>query len=102
MITTRRKYWLHISSTNQAKPQVNTEVSPQNARNFGLGRSAEGADGDLTAIGYEYFAEHRSTPAASLVMRTHGQEGAGGPTSLYDRLSGEQQVAVTLAKVRGE
>ena len=67
-----------------------------------LGRSAEGADGDLSAIGCEYFAEHRSTPAASLVMRTHGQEGAGGPTSLYDGLSGEQQVAVTLAKVRGE
>src|SRR5665811_539071 len=28
--------WLHISSTNQAKPQVNTAVSPQTARNFGL------------------------------------------------------------------
>ena len=35
-------------------------------------------------------------------MRTHGQERAGGPTSLYDGLSGAQQVAVTLAKVRGE
>jgi len=67
-----------------------------------LGRSAEGADGDLTAIGCEYFAEHGSTPAASLVMRTHGQEGAGGRPGVYDGLSGEQQVAVTLAKVRGE
>src|SRR5664280_484912 len=35
-MSTRRKYWLHISSTNQAKPQVNTAVSPQTARNFGL------------------------------------------------------------------
>jgi hypothetical protein len=35
-------------------------------------------------------------------MGTHGQEGAGVSASLYDGLSGEQQVAVTLAKVRGE
>src|ERR1035437_1680846 len=36
-MTTRRKYWLHISSTNQATSQVNTASSPQTARNFGLG-----------------------------------------------------------------
>src|SRR5665647_2690190 len=36
-MTTRRKYWLHISSTNQATSQVNTAASPQTARNFGLG-----------------------------------------------------------------
>jgi hypothetical protein len=35
-MTTRRKYWLHISSTNQATSQVNTAASPQTARNFGL------------------------------------------------------------------
>src|SRR5665811_233432 len=35
-MTTRRKYWLHISSTNQATSQVNAAVSPQTARNFGL------------------------------------------------------------------
>src|ERR1019366_6380787 len=35
-MTTRLKYWLHISSANQATPQVNTAVSPQTARNFGL------------------------------------------------------------------
>ena len=35
-MTTRPKYWLHISSTNQATSQVNTAVSPQTARNFGL------------------------------------------------------------------
>src|ERR1019366_7443565 len=35
-MTTRHKYWLHISSTNQATSQVNTAVSPQTARNFGL------------------------------------------------------------------
>src|SRR5665647_1156168 len=37
-MTTRRKYWLHISSTNQATSQVNTAASPQTARNFGLER----------------------------------------------------------------
>src|SRR5450759_1096749 len=37
-MTTRRKYWLHISSTNQATSQVNTASSPQTARNFGLVR----------------------------------------------------------------
>src|SRR5450759_1683722 len=37
-MTTRPKYWLHISSTNQATSQVNTAVSPQTARNFGLAR----------------------------------------------------------------
>src|ERR1035437_10523081 len=35
-MTTRRKYWLHISSTNQATSQVSTAASPQTARNFGL------------------------------------------------------------------
>ena len=35
-MTTRRKYWLHISSTDQATSQVNTAVSRQTARNFGL------------------------------------------------------------------
>src|ERR1035437_1961116 len=35
-MTTRRKYWLHISSTNQATSQVSTASSPQTARNFGL------------------------------------------------------------------
>src|ERR1019366_1034518 len=35
-MTTRPKYWLHISSTNQATSQVNTAVSPQTPRNFGL------------------------------------------------------------------
>src|SRR5665647_515154 len=35
-MTTRRKYWLHISSTDQATSQVSTASSPQTARNFGL------------------------------------------------------------------
>src|SRR5450759_1143976 len=42
-MTTRHKYWLHISSTNQATSQVNTASSPQTARNFGLG-TAEATD----------------------------------------------------------
>src|SRR5664280_124566 len=54
MITTRRKYWLHISSTNQAKPQVNTEVSPQNARNFGLGRGRFPHQGKGPPVGWEH------------------------------------------------
>src|SRR5674476_1020158 len=42
-MSTRRKYWLHISSTSQATAQVSTAVSPQTARNFGLvlGRGEE-------------------------------------------------------------
>src|SRR5450759_254898 len=43
-MTTRRKYWLHISSTNQATSQVNTASSPQTARNFGL------AEGQLYVV----------------------------------------------------
>src|SRR5674476_1641497 len=35
-MSTRRKYWLHTSSTSQATAQVSTAVSPQTARNFGL------------------------------------------------------------------
>jgi hypothetical protein len=41
-MTTRPKYWLHISSTNQATSQVNTAVSPQTARNFGLVETKRG------------------------------------------------------------
>src|SRR5674476_288822 len=41
-MTTRRKYWLHISSTNQATSQVNTASSPQTARNFGIEQRAVG------------------------------------------------------------
>src|ERR1039458_4743225 len=40
-MTTRPKYWLHISSTNQATSQVNTAVSRQTARNFGLDPSLD-------------------------------------------------------------
>ena len=32
-----------------------------------LGRRAEGADGDLTAVGYEYFAEHCAPPVGLAV-----------------------------------
>src|SRR5665811_133047 len=58
-MTTRRKYWLHISSTDQATSQVNTAVSRQTARNFGLG--LDGVRGIAILL---VVAEHYGTSTA--------------------------------------
>src|SRR5665647_638254 len=85
MITTRRKYWLHISSTDQAKPQVNTEVSPQTARNFGLGdskpRSTGVGDGRLHDRVDRVVHGRRTRSAGPRSRRRCNKVESGGNTS---------------------
>src|SRR5665811_181900 len=57
-MTTRRKYWLHISSTNQATSQVSTASSPQTARNFGLAGGHRQPDSVLLHSGARNVDRH--------------------------------------------
>src|SRR5674476_109667 len=63
-MTTRRKYWLHISSTDQETSQVNTAVSRQTARNFGLARPSPWTSGpQKTAPARTSGCSDSSTPS---------------------------------------
>src|SRR5664280_2170462 len=76
-MSTRRKYWLHISSTNQATSQVNTAVSPQTARNFGL-------------VCFDHGAHGRCRAASDV----QGREAPGALDLVAGGLPGHLQVAV--------